>query len=608
MINIRQIILSAKTGIVSPTSVIPDFIGQLYIDTVAQNIFYARSTSIGDYELIANFTDLIASNIETNSSGLTVQDFLDNLSGESHTQNTDTKLDEGGVNEITALVIKAFVDSKAQVNGLASLDATGKVPTSQIPAIAITDVYVVADITARDALTVQTGDVAKVVDSDGFGSTQTYIWDGSAWIDIQETSDVISVNGQTGVVNVDSTQIDTTESGKTVQNKLDELDDDSHIQNTDIKLDDGQPNEVTSSELRNHIDDTTSNPHNVEANDINTEQSGLTVQDQLDNLSIDKMDIDGNNSDIDKLLFKNNLNNPSYQEGHVFYDKSEHALSIYNDQSTVTHQLGQETLFRVFNDSGSLIQDGKAVYITGSDITEFRPTILKGISNDINKSNIIGLTTHDIPDQTHGYVTAKGLVNNLDTSSFSVGDILYLSNTVEGDFVNSPPSTPNIIVQIGHVLRQDTTSGRILVDLRHLGAVPLILAKTIFFRPERVNSIGDYKVKKMGQGGVDNFLFNVPSDFTSLIDLQLIFSPDSTIAVDKTVNLDSDYGTIGENITNHSESVINQSITGTGGIFTTLDISTVFTALGADDICGLKLNLNNIGSGINVYGIRLRYQ
>lgn len=96
--------------------------------------------------------------------------------------------------------IDTINNSLAQPNGIATLDASGHVLTSQIPALAITDVYVVADIAARDALTVQTGDVVKVTDSDGSGNPQTYIYDGTVWIDIQETSNVISVFGRTGVV------------------------------------------------------------------------------------------------------------------------------------------------------------------------------------------------------------------------------------------------------------------------------------------------------------------------------------------------------------------------------------------------------------------------
>lgn len=123
---------------------------------------------------------------------------------------------------------ESFVSQKGAANGLATLDSNGFIPTAQLPSLAITDVYVVADIAARDALTVQEGDVAKVNDA-GAGNPQTYIYDGSTWIDIQETSDVISVNGQTGVVNLTAANVSYNNSSSgltasTLQAAVDELD------------------------------------------------------------------------------------------------------------------------------------------------------------------------------------------------------------------------------------------------------------------------------------------------------------------------------------------------------------------------------------------------
>jgi hypothetical protein len=96
-------------------------------------------------------------------------------------------------------------------DNVATIDpGTGKIYNNQIPSIAITDVYVVNTIIERDALVVQKGDVAKVTDS-GNGAPQTYIYDGTIWIDIQETSNVISVNGSSG--NIILTTSDITEGG-----------------------------------------------------------------------------------------------------------------------------------------------------------------------------------------------------------------------------------------------------------------------------------------------------------------------------------------------------------------------------------------------------------
>jgi len=67
---------------------------------------------------------------------------------------------------------------KAAANGVATLDASGKVPTAQIPSSALPSFDVVADIPARDALTAQEGDEAFVTSEGKF-----YIYDGSAWIE-----------------------------------------------------------------------------------------------------------------------------------------------------------------------------------------------------------------------------------------------------------------------------------------------------------------------------------------------------------------------------------------------------------------------------------------
>ena len=102
---------------------------------------------------------------------------------------------------------EGVTDVLGQPSGIATLDVNGKLESSQVPAIAITDVFVVADITARDALTgIEEGDVAKVLDAGG-GLPKTYIYDGSAWVEIESGSDVDTVNGQTGTVVLESDDI-----------------------------------------------------------------------------------------------------------------------------------------------------------------------------------------------------------------------------------------------------------------------------------------------------------------------------------------------------------------------------------------------------------------
>lgn len=94
-------------------------------------------------------------------------------------------------------------------NGVASLDAGGKVPQSELPAIAITDTFVVASQAAMLALSAETGDIAVRTDLN-----KTFILAGSDptilanWQELLTPTDtVLSVNGQTGAVTLSTSDI-----------------------------------------------------------------------------------------------------------------------------------------------------------------------------------------------------------------------------------------------------------------------------------------------------------------------------------------------------------------------------------------------------------------
>lgn len=72
------------------------------------------------------------------------------------------------INKIEPLEIafNTFAATKAQASGLASLDANGKLITSQLPALALTETNVVTSEAAMLALTAQMGDVAVRTDVD----------------------------------------------------------------------------------------------------------------------------------------------------------------------------------------------------------------------------------------------------------------------------------------------------------------------------------------------------------------------------------------------------------------------------------------------------------
>jgi hypothetical protein len=91
---------------------------------------------------------------------------------------------------------------KDAVSGYAGLDGSGKINPSQLPALAITDTFVVASQSAMLALTAQVGDIAVRTD---VGQTFILKTDGSTvlvnWQQLQTPTDAVSsVFGRVGVV------------------------------------------------------------------------------------------------------------------------------------------------------------------------------------------------------------------------------------------------------------------------------------------------------------------------------------------------------------------------------------------------------------------------
>lgn len=90
-------------------------------------------------------------------------------------------------------------NARGAINGVASLDGSGLVPTSQLPSY-VDDVLEYADL-ASFPVTGETGKIYVAIDTG-----LTYRWTGSVYVNISSGA-VVSVNGQTGVVVVTKTDV-----------------------------------------------------------------------------------------------------------------------------------------------------------------------------------------------------------------------------------------------------------------------------------------------------------------------------------------------------------------------------------------------------------------
>ena len=151
-------------------------------------------------------------------------------------------------------------------------------------------------------------------------------------------------------------------------------------------------------------------------------------------------------------------------EGLMCWNPEDGTLNLGMPGDNVSLQIGQELLLRVRNTSGSLITNGSAVKISGS--TGQHPEIdLADAVNHRSATSTIAVATEDIDINNFGYVTAFGLVRDMDTSGIAAGQPAFLSET-PGEIQGFPtPTQPSSQVFIGVVIKSDATEGILFVKI-----------------------------------------------------------------------------------------------------------------------------------------------
>jgi hypothetical protein len=154
---------------------------------------------------------------------------------------------------------------------------------------------------------------------------------------------------------------------------------------------------------------------------------------------------------------------PTYTSGRLWYDSTLKALSYNNDVTNNTLHIGQETQLKVYNNTGSTIAKGAPVYITSTTSGFTYPLIALAKADTQTTGACIGLTNEAIATGSEGYVVINGILNGVNTGSFTVGDTLYVSPYSAGQLMNTYPPT-SYAVKIGVVAYANSPNGSIYVN------------------------------------------------------------------------------------------------------------------------------------------------
>ena len=209
--------------------------------------------------------------------------------------------------------------------------------------------------------------------------------------------------------------------------------------------------EPANANIQSHIS-STSNPHSVTAAQVGAYTTG-----QTDTLLNGKMPLTPTVADFVPGA------PPAHVEGRVFYDSGSKSLAYYNDINGVTLNIGLEQWARVYNPSIGTILNGQVVTINGAFGTN--PTV--GLADAINTGpeQVLGVCTEDIGPSSQGVVTTFGLVNDLNTSGWADGTVLYLSSSVPGGLTDVAPADPTAhVIAIGIVAYSHATNGKLFVN------------------------------------------------------------------------------------------------------------------------------------------------
>ncbi|MFZ9242228.1 MAG: hypothetical protein ACO295_03370, partial [Sediminibacterium sp.] len=233
--------------------------------------------------------------------------------------------------------------------------------------------------------------------------------------------------------------------------------------------------------------------------------------------------------------------------GSVYWNTDDQTLDVSLENEVVL-QLGQEEFYPpLINTSGSQINRGQLVMVTGvqGDKLEIATAVADG---SVPFDYIIGFAVKNIPNNSDvGRVIKFGYLRNIDTSSYNIGTILYPDPNNPGGLTSTKPEPPGYRIPIAIVTKQGN-SGVILVRM----ALPSALGET------------DTNVKITNVQDEDILIYNSASGIW--INTQIDALPDQT-------------GNDGKYLTTD----------GTDASWETLDLSLYLTTASASDLYTTKL-------------------
>lgn len=149
---------------------------------------------------------------------------------------------------------------------------------------------------------------------------------------------------------------------------------------------------------------------------------------------------------------------------HVAQDKRVAWNSTYdtmeiNHGGNVTQWVGYVSYTLFPNTTGGTITKGTVLSLGYSGGATTADVVKFVADGSFPQLNVLGIAAEDVANGASGKITVRGNLRDLDTSAWSVGDLLYPSPSTPGALQNTKPTSPNACVPIAIVLASHATNG-----------------------------------------------------------------------------------------------------------------------------------------------------
>jgi hypothetical protein len=156
---------------------------------------------------------------------------------------------------------------------------------------------------------------------------------------------------------------------------------------------------------------------------------------------------------------------PAQTSGQVWYSANTISLVQDTDVTGDRPAISKVLFERVYNGTGSAIASNSWIRLAGAVTQNAVPYIVLADAGSAANATVEGFVKVGIANGAYGFVYTKGIVSDMDASSFgNNGQIIFLSTT-PGQATNVAPTGANAVYQVAKILSNGTANGKIQIDI-----------------------------------------------------------------------------------------------------------------------------------------------